>query len=356
VRTSERLWSGVLPAARHRALMIWLLHRHSAGYVELAHGTRRREDDGSLRLSVRRGDPRDFLPGGASGGEAWFDALLERANRHAARGAEVFLGAAARTTRKPGSANVSHSLAVWLDIDLPEGVVALRRWCAQRTTALPHGRRPHLVVASGGSGGVHSYWLLASPLPALSTLRDGEQVQWIERANLRLIRALGHTADGRPVADRACRNRDRVLRLAGTVNGKSGRYARIVYADLHRPPYEPRALLGDLVDPRESRVRRARSGTLRHEDRFRQLALPWVYERLTGRTVPARGLVTCPHAGHLDRHPSCSLSEETWFCHACEAGGGVYDLASAVLGGPTGQALRGEAFTAAAQLLCDTFR
>jgi hypothetical protein len=349
------MWSGVLPAARHRALMIWLLHRHSAGYVELAHGTRRAQADGGVRLVLRRGDPRDFLPGGRSGGEGWLAPLLARTTRHAARGQEVFLGVAARSTRRPGRESVTHSLWVWVDIDLPEGVIALRRWSARRTEALPQGRRPHLVVASGASGGVHAYFLLAQPLPAVSAGHDGEQVQWIERANLRVIRALGETPDGRSHADRACRNRERVMRLAGTVNGKSGRYARVVYADLQRPAYEPLALLGDLEDPRESSARGVHRRGDRHEDRYRALALPWVYERLTGREVPARGLVSCPHAEHPDRHPSCHISEDRWFCFACQAGGGVYDLASAVLGGPTGHSLRGQAFAEAARLLRETF-
>ena len=66
----------------------------------------------------------------------------------------------------------------------------------------------------------------------------------------------------------------------------------------------------------------------------------------------ALGLVRCPVPGHEDAHPSCSVGTEPgqgWCCHAagCGARGTIYDLASALAGGPWGPALRGEAFTRA---------
>jgi hypothetical protein len=46
-------------------------------------------------------------------------------------------------------------------------------------------------------------------------------------------------------------------------------------------------------------------------------------------------------------------SVTVWHCHACGAGGTIYDLASAVLGGPTGHELRGEAFKRARAYVVD---
>jgi hypothetical protein len=40
---------------------------------------------------------------------------------------------------------------------------------------------------------------------------------------------------------------------------------------------------------------------------------------------------------------------------SCGASGGLYDLASLVLGGPTGRALRGEDFKRARELVLATF-
>ena len=67
----------------------------------------------------------------------------------------------------------------------------------------------HMLVESGGSGGAHAYWKIAKPLAATRVVKaTGELVEPIERANLRLVHR------------RACAERSRVMRLAGTVNGK----------------------------------------------------------------------------------------------------------------------------------------
>ena len=137
-----------------------------------------------------------------------------------------------------------------------------------------------------------------------------------------------------------------MLRLAGTVNYKTGNYARIVEANLALPAYEPARLVRDLPDPVDASppslaVRRRG----RVDDPFKRIPAPVYFAALAGIAVPPRGgLVRCP--AHDDEHPSCSVSgtEPVWDCHACPASGAIYDLASAVLGGPTGPELRGEAF------------
>ena len=79
-----------------------------------------------------------------------------------------------------------------------------------------------MLVESGGSGGAHAYWKIAKPLAATRVVKaTDELVEPIERASLRLVHRLGVGADGKPdVADPACAERSRVMRLAGTVNGK----------------------------------------------------------------------------------------------------------------------------------------
>ena len=77
---------------------------------------------------------------------------------------------------------------------------------------------------------MHAYWRLAEPLPGVTIdTKTGERVEWIKRANLRLIYRIGTGPDGRPsVADEMCAEQARVMRLAGTINYKTGRYARLV--------------------------------------------------------------------------------------------------------------------------------
>jgi hypothetical protein len=142
-----------------------------------------------------------------------------------------------------------------------------------------------------------------------------------------------------------CRERSRVLRLAGTINYKTGRHARIIEGNLALAPYKPAGLVGDLPDPPNSTpVGRRQDGRV-DDDPYKRLPASTYFALIAGIHVPPRGgLVRCP--AHEDEHPSCSVSatEPVWKCHACAAGGTIYDLASAVLGGPTGQELRGEAF------------
>ena len=71
----------------------------------------------------------------------------------------------------------------------------------------PAERPCHLLVASGGSGGVHAYWKLGEPLPARYVQPDGVETEPIERAHDRIIRALGVDASGGPdVAARSAGN------------------------------------------------------------------------------------------------------------------------------------------------------
>jgi hypothetical protein len=343
------VFAGELPAERHRSVQIGMLHQDSDGLVELAAGVRR---DGRLRITTRRRADH-FLPGGRAGEEGWRHALLGLAGRHVERGEEVFLAPAVRSAPRGDKHAVSASQWLWVDVDQPGQLHLLWAFLAERPC--------HLLVESGGSGGVHAYWKLAKPLAATRAIQStGEVVEPIERANLRIIHRLGVGADGKPsVADAACAERSRVMRLAGTVNGKTGAHARIIEADLALAPYPIKQLVGDLPDPPVQASRRAlRRGE--SSDPYKAISPPEYFERLAGIVVPRDGLVSCPAPGHNDRHPSCSVGispDQGWCCHSgsCGARGAIYDLASALLGGPWGRELRGEAFKRARAYIADAF-
>jgi hypothetical protein len=188
----------------------------------------------------------------------------------------------------------------------------------------------------------------------------GELVEPIERAQGRLIHHLGVGPDGKPnVADPACAERSRVMRLAGTINGKTGAHARILEADLQLPGYPIAALVGDLPDPTTSTPPRVPQ-QVANTDPYKRISPREYFEKLAGVVVPRDGLVCCPAAGHEDRNPSCSVGIDAgqgWRCHAggCGARGAIYDLASVLLGGPWGQELRGEAFKRARAYVADVF-
>lgn len=185
-------------------------------------------------------------------------------------------------------------------------------------------------------------------------------VHWIEKANLRLIHSLGlATRDGREVyvADVKCRNRSRLMRLAGTVHGKTGEYARISYLDHRLQPYDPRFLLGDLPDPATKR-RPRRPGLRRFApDPYLQIPADEYFQRLARIELPARGNISCPAPTHPDVKPSCSVTDYVWYCHGCGASGTIYDLASLLDGGPTGDVLAasGPEFKRAKQLVREAF-
>lgn len=331
-----RTFAGSLSAQRHRRIQLGLLHSGSDGYVELAAG--RRPPGGKLHITTRR-DRGHFLPGGEAGDDGWLSVLLELAERHVGRGEEVFVAPAVRGERAASKTYVSYTNWLWIDVDGRDGLPAVR--------AVLRDKPAHLVIASGGSGGVHCYWRLREPLQA-----DGDA---IERAHERLIFALGYAwQNGRPtptVADGACKDRSRIMRLAGTINGKSGEHARVVWADLALAPWRLDCLIGDLPAPPQpkvaSRARPRASAHVNDEDPYKRIAPGEYFRALAHIEVPAHGLVSCPNPSHEDRTPSCSVGEDAskgWCCHGCGAGGSIYDLASVLLGGPIGRWLRGEQF------------
>lgn len=344
-----RIFAGELPPERHRSLQIGILHQDTEGLVELAAGAR---SDGRLHITTRRRADH-FLPGGRSGGDGWRRALLGLAGSHADRGEEVFLAPAVRSAPRGDKHAVCASRWLWVDVDQPGQLHALWVFLAERPC--------HLLVESGGSGGVHAYWKLAEPLPATREVKaTGELLEPIEHGNLRIVHRLGLDEDGKPnVADPACKERSRVMRLAGTVNGKTGANARVIEADLRLPPYPIELLVGDLPYPRPQLSRPGRRQG-QSPDPYKRISPPEYFEKLAGIVVPRDGLVSCPAPGHLDRNPSCSVGaspDQGWCCHSggCGARGAIYDLASVLFGGPWGHELRGAAFKRARAYVADAF-
>jgi hypothetical protein len=267
---------------------------------------------------------------------------------------EAFVGVAPRTRRRGDKDAIPHTRVLWVDVDEPGRLDALWLFLAERPC--------HLLIESGGSGGVHAYWKLAEPLTAQRVDEDkGEVDEPIERANLRLIHALGTGPDGKPdVADPACKERARVMRLAGTINHKTGRYARIMEANFDLPGYRLDELVGDLADPAPLPLASRPGRRPEHHDAYKRIAPAEYFERLAGIRVPRGGLVRCPAPWHRDEHPSCSVGaapEQGWCCHAggCGARGAIYDLASVLQGGPFGRELRGEQFKRARELVVAVF-
>jgi hypothetical protein len=163
-----RVFSGPLAPERHRALQLGVLHGETDGLVELAAGARR---DGRLQITTRRRADH-FLPGGGGGGGGgeWLRPLLDLAAQHADRGEEVFVAPAVREAPRGEKQAVTQSRFLWVDVDQPGQLPALWAFLAERPC--------HVLVESGGSGGVHAYWKLAELLPATRVIEaTGELVE-----------------------------------------------------------------------------------------------------------------------------------------------------------------------------------
>ena len=145
-----------------------------------------------------------------------------------------------------------------------------------------------------------------------------------------------------------------MMRLAGTVNYKTGAYARVVEADLALPAYRLEELVGDLPDPAPAAAPGRGPATRRSADPYKRIAPPEYFQRLAGITVPRGGLVSCPAPRHDDRtRPAASAPTPSRAGAAtaasCGARGAIYDLASVLLGGPWGRELRGDGVQRAAR-------
>jgi hypothetical protein len=299
---------GQLSADAQAAVFARTLHAGRGGLVEVAAANR--SDDGRLIFGSRRQDPADYLPVGDIG------AFVDRVRRHREAGREVFAGPLPRSRPEPTNAGVDGGRALWLDLDDVEGEGEL---------AWVDVLRPHLLVASGG--GLHAYWLTDRRLSGYE----------VESGNRRLATHL--------CGDLAVANRGRIMRVPGSVNGKRGRVCRIVRLDLARPYVSYERLAARLADPKPPRgARPAKRGAVVEHDPALGLPPAEYFAALCGLEPDGAGYVHCPLPDHDERTASCRLYADHWWCFGCERGGGIYDLASLLEGGPWGTDLRGEAF------------
>jgi hypothetical protein len=369
-RRDGELVEGTLSPEVHQALHLRMLHEKTDGLVEIAAG--HRDSEGDLYVYTREW-PAYFLPGGASGDPDWLKRILAVVTRHQERGDDIFVGPAIHACASANREDIQWTRWAWIDIDGAEHL--------GRVDALLERKPAAARVWSGGSGGEHVYWPLSEAMVA-RTVKDGARSivnprevteiaekggirlrgykdpatgalivahaeEWIEKGNFRLIHALGQiTRDGKQlyVADIKCRNRSRLMRLAGTIHTGSGEYARMSYFDPMLTPYSPTLLFGDLSDPPSVRPK-PRRGLRRFATTQRERVPSDVYFwRLAGIELPARGNISCPNPAHPDRKPSCSVTDYVWYCHGCGAYGSDPDLWSVLNGGPTGDQLFGDTF------------
>ena len=188
-----RVFTGALPAARHRALQLGCCTPTPTGSSSSPPGTR---DATGACGSTAAARAEHFLPGGASGDRDWLAALLAHADgsspaptpRRPANGPARRCSSASppRTAPRGDKDAVAATRWLWVDVDRPDRLDALWAFLAERPC--------HLLVESGGSGGVHAYWQLAAAAArhACERPRRRRSSEPIERAHLRLIHAPRH--------------------------------------------------------------------------------------------------------------------------------------------------------------------
>lgn len=151
----------------------------------------------------------------------------------------------------------------------------------------------------------------------------------------------------------------RILRPPGTLNFKSDPPSRVACVALDVTAHAPAAVVGDLPDPPDRRPREERpSGPTRPlsavPDRLGDICPPEYFRALTGLVPDRGGKVACPLADHDDSTPSCHVFQDAargWFCHGCQRGGTIYDLAALLGGYP--MPLRSADFIAVRTVLLD---
>ena len=253
-----RVFSGALPTERHRRIHLGLLHADSDGYVEIAAG--RRPPGGEAADHHPQG-PRPLSGRRRERGRAMARraARARRTPHRARRRGLRRRGGAPR--RGAGKAHVSHTQ---LAVD--------RRRRARR---LAGRQRAAAMQAGAARRRVRRLRRRALLLAAARTRYTATRSR--RRTSGSSTRWATTSRDGRPVptvADVACKDRSRVMRLAGTVNGKSGRCARIVAADFAHPGWVLDELLAGLPATPRPTPRSGPAGRVCTTTRTRQSRRP----------------------------------------------------------------------------------
>jgi hypothetical protein len=254
------------------------------------------------RLRDGRGMGREFCP--------VRDPRLADVIRARGRTTDLYVGVAPRSRQEGTRAAVERCHVLYVDCDTPGSIAALEAFDPA----------PSMVVKSGA--GVHAYWSLWPPA-------NPDQ---LERANRRLAHHLG--------ADMRATDAARILRPPETFNHKSGTPTAVELQTVDFDIFTVEDVTGHLPDPPDTRTRQDRvSGPGRRlsaaPDVVADIRPPAYFEQLTGLVPDRSGKVTCPLPDHADATPSCHVFEEVergWFCHGCERGGTIYDLAALLAG------------------------
>ncbi len=138
--------------------------------------------------------------------------------------------------KKASKNDIADARALWVDLDprKNEPLEAERpAMLALLTTKLPKGMpRPNRVIDSGR--GYWGYWNLAQPQPVDGSKNNRSEplTEAVECYGRGIEHAFGdHFADG-------CRNIDRIARLPGTVNTKTGALASVLHEFSHDEPHQ----------------------------------------------------------------------------------------------------------------------
>jgi hypothetical protein len=146
--------------------------------------------------------------------------------------------------KKAKKSDVAEARHLWIDLDprVNEPLEAERAaMLAQLTTNLPKGiPRPNRIIDSGR--GYWGYWKLDKPAPVDG---KGPLTDIVESYGKGIEQAFGDRfADG-------CRNIDRVARLAGTTNRKTGNVARVLHEFSHDEPHPIESFPRSVTNPKD---------------------------------------------------------------------------------------------------------
>lgn len=245
---------------------------------------------------------------------------------------DVFVGAAPRTRREGGRAAVARAWCLWVDADSPGAVAKLGEF-----------RHPPTLMIHSGSDNVlpntHAWWALKSPVTPAA----------VEMGNRRLASVLG--------ADMRATDAARIMRPPGTRNWKHKPPSPVEIASHEPVSYALADLVSNIPDPlpprvvRESIDPRRLIGPNGDSDELASVPVETYYSVLTGRE-PLQGNSQCPwHGDGNERNPSLRLYSQTntFYCFACDYGGGIYEFGAKVWGLGT----RGDEFKELRRRLCE---
>ena len=211
---------------------------------------------------------------------------------------DVDIGVVARTREAGGRDALGPVSLLWADCDGPKAVEVL----AAFTPA------PSVIVGTGTGSNCHAYWPLTEPITATEA----------ERLNRRLAARLG--------ADSCSSDAARILRPPFTLNHKTDTPKPVTLDRFEIDTHLADDVAGALPDPKPERAQPSHRRNA-DPDPLREIPTVDYVECLAGVEVSRSRTIRCPLPDHDDRTPSFHLYDEGWYCHGCERGGSIYDLA-----------------------------